>query len=210
MPHIHKYLAEAFGAFMLACIVGSSILAPGFSTPLAAGLTLGLLVYILGTISGTHINPEVTIAMWSIKKIPSKDAVFYVLAQLIGGFVALLKLQYEFGRAPAPVFASTPTVLDVGLSQFMGEMAGAFVLVLGVSAVVHRRVQDAAVGLVIGGALLLGIVVATPLSLGVLNPAVALGIGAFSWQYFVAPVIGALAAAWLYRYFDRNETLHAM
>lgn len=66
---MNKYIAEAIGTFALTLAVGLS-LAGEFpvSTPILAALTLGLFVYSVGHLSGTHLNPAVTIGAWSIKK----------------------------------------------------------------------------------------------------------------------------------------------
>ena len=85
-----KYIAEMLGTFGLTLAVSISLasLFP-VSTPVIAALTLGLLVYSLGAISGTHINPAVTIGLWSLKKIATKDAVFYIVSQFLGAGLAL-------------------------------------------------------------------------------------------------------------------------
>ncbi|MBM3231745.1 aquaporin, partial [Candidatus Peregrinibacteria bacterium] len=92
------------------------------------------------------------------------------------------------------------TVLGMGADGLwivLGEAAGAFLLVLGITAVVDGRVQSEASGLTIGSSLLLGILVAAHFSAGILNPAVAVGLGSISLSYLIGPVIGGIAAAQL-------------
>jgi len=188
-----KYLAEFLGTFALALAVALS-LAGKFPvpTPVIAGLALGVCVYTFGAISGTHINPAITIGLLAIGKIGIKDAAAYIVAQFAGGGLALYVSGVILGSHP-PV-----TAVD-NLSVFGGEALGAFWLAVGVASVVLGKAPAAAAGLTIGGSLLLGISFAAPLSNGVLNPAVALGIGSFSLVYVLGPIVGAAIAMLLYR-----------
>lgn len=191
---LRNYLAEFVGTFFLSLTVGMSILnglatPNAFVTPLAAGLTLGLFVYTVGAISGSHLNPAVTLALATLKKISPLDAILYILAQLAGAALSMLALTY-LSTEPPYVTAGEPTMTIVL------EAIGAFILIFGISAVVHKKVDDDASGLVIGGSLFLGVF----LTGGVLNPAVALALKANSAIYFLAPILGTLAGAWLYKY----------
>jgi len=188
-----KYLAEFLGTFALALAVALS-LAGKFPvpTPVIAGLALGVCVYTFGAISGTHINPAITIGLLAIGKIGIKDAAAYIVAQFAGGGLALCVSGVILGSHP-PV-----TAVD-NLNVFGGEALGAFWLAVGVASVVLGKAPAAAAGLTIGGSLLLGISFAAPLSNGVLNPAVALGIGSFSLVYVLGPIVGAAIAMLLYK-----------
>ncbi|MBI3696807.1 MAG: aquaporin [Acidobacteria bacterium] len=188
-----KYLAEFLGTFALALAVGLS-LAGKFPvpTPVVAGLTLGICVYTMGAISGTHINPAITIGLLAIRKISVKDAVAYLVAQFAGAALAM-----AVGRAF--VAPAALTVVDSG-ATFGAEALGAFWLAFGVASVVYGKAPAAASGLTIGGSLLLGITLAAAGSNGVLNPAVALGIGSLSIAYVVGPIGGAVLAMLLYRF----------
>ena len=79
-----KYLAEFIGTFGLAFVVllVGAVGMPGSLVAVVAALTLGLFVYTIGPVSGCHINPAVTLAQLSVKKITAKDALFYILIQL--------------------------------------------------------------------------------------------------------------------------------
>lgn len=188
-----KHIAEFIGTFALTTAVALSlILNLPLATPLVAALTLMLFVYTIGDISGAHLNPAVTIGLASIKKISGKEAAFYLVAQFLGALVAMVVVKGLTSETPNLLVENTASVGTV-------EAFGAFFLVFGVCAVVLDKVKTAASGLVIGGSLLLGILMTAGLSNGVLNPAVALGIGSFSVMYVVGPIIGGVFAALLYQ-----------
>jgi len=161
-------------------------------TPVVAGLALMTCVYTMGAISGTHINPAITIGLLSIGKIGVKDAVGYVVAQFAGAGLAIAVRAFL-------VTGPTGAVAADAAVPFVAEILGTFWLAVGVASVVHGNAPGEASGVVIGGSLLLGIAVAGHGSNGVLNPAVALGIGSVSVTYLLAPILGAVAAMWVYR-----------
>jgi glycerol uptake facilitator-like aquaporin len=99
-----------------------------------------------------------------------------------------------FGAGLSGESASIPH--DSYLSVGIAEAVGAFFLAFAVCTVTQKRVDPAVSGLVVGGSLLLGIYLAFPFSNGILNPAVALGIGSFGAMYILGPVVGAVAGAW--------------
>ena len=95
MSDTKKYLAELLGTFVLvfigtasAVVAGKSIGFLGIS--LAFGISVLVMVYAIGHISGCHINPAITIAMLVNGKIPAKDAVIYIIVQCIGAIIASL------------------------------------------------------------------------------------------------------------------------
>ena len=189
-----KYVAEFVGTFLLTLAVLTSLtFSLPLATPIAAGLTLMLVVYTLGPISGAHINPAVTLSLLSVKKVSPVDAVLYIVAQFVGAVAAMGVLSALGGSLPAVGGADSVAI-------FVAEALGAFVLLFGISAVVHGKVDDDISGIIIGGSLLLGILLAARASNGVLNPAVAVGIGSISATYILAPIVGGLIAVWLYKY----------
>lgn len=190
---MNKYVGEAVGTGVLTMVVALA-LAGTFPVPVPvlAALTLGLFVYSLGHLSGTHINPAVTIGAWSIGKISTDDAIKYVIAQFIGAGAALLVVGSLVTVATPPLKAD----LAIGLA----EMIGAALFTFGIASVVYGKTPAVMSGMVVGGSLLLGISVAALIgSNGVLNPAVALGIGSFNVMYVLGPILGSVLGMQLYK-----------
>ncbi|MDH3734218.1 MAG: aquaporin [Gemmatimonadota bacterium] len=193
--------AELLGTFMLTLAVLISVNTTGFPipTPVIAGLTLGLLVYTIGPVSGCHINPAVTIGLFSIGKIEAMSAAGYIAVQIIGAFAALGIGGALFSPGADVIAANT---FDVGVA----ELLGAFVFLFGIASVVLGRVPAVMSGIVIGGSLALGVSFAAHTSNGVLNPAVAFGIGSFSLAYVWGPIVGAVVGCFLSRALEEAST----
>lgn len=188
-----KYIVEAVGTFALALAVGLSLVGKfPIPTPVLAGLVLGLFAYSVGHVSGTHINPAITLGAWSIKKISSKHALFYIIAQFVGAAIALWVIHGTVGAATLVVSTSWRTAF--------AECLGTLLFGFGVASLIFGKAPSDASGFVAGGSLLLGISVAAMIgSNGVLNPAVALGIGSFNWVYVLAPIVGSILGMQLYK-----------
>ena len=192
----HKYLAELVGTFVLCLAVSLSLTgAFALSTPLAAGMALGLGVYTLGSVSGAHFNPAITIGLLTIGKITGRNAKYYIISQIIGAALAVLFLKYCL-KLPVADLAASNSPQIVG-----AEFIGAFVFAMGVAAATLGKVTAGASGLTVGGSLLLGIAIAAAAgSNAVLNPAVALAVGTFSFTYLIGPIVGAILAMTAYKY----------
>src|SRR5579859_5435454 len=125
---MNKYIMEFIGTFFLVLTIGCAVVihGTGVIAPLAIGSILMVMIYAGGHISGGHYNPAVTLAVWIRGKCPSKDVVPYWLAQIVGGVVAAVVLNYLKGQATA-----TPMVLEPGralLAEFLFTFALAFVV----------------------------------------------------------------------------------
>ncbi|KKP32452.1 MAG: hypothetical protein A2312_04070 [Candidatus Staskawiczbacteria bacterium RIFOXYB2_FULL_32_9] len=193
---IKKYIAEAVGTMALTLVVTLS-LAGKFpvSTPVLAGLTLALFVYTIGHISGSHINPAVTIGAWSIKKISNKDAIAYIISQFFGAAVAIIIVtacKIEFAQMEL-----SNTSLLVGFAELLGTAFFAF----GIASVIYGKTPKDISGVVIGASLFFGIAISALLGAsGILNPAVAFGIKSFGFMYVLGPVIGSVLGMQAYKY----------
>jgi glycerol uptake facilitator-like aquaporin len=194
-----SHIAEAIGTFALTLAVALSLSGTfPVPTPVLAGLVLGLFVYSIGHISGTHINPAVTIGLWSTGKVKNTDALWYIVAQFIGAGLAMFVATKGLSPMATLTVANSTQVL-------VAETLGTMFFTFGIAAVVFGKVYSGASGAVIGGSLLLGITFAALLgSNGVLNPAVAFGIGSFNLMYVLGPIIGSIIGMNAYKYLKKD------
>jgi MIP family channel proteins len=219
-------VAEALGTFLFVFIgAGSVVLASSIqgadtgglvAVAFAHGLALAVLISALGPISGGHFNPAVTFAVWITGRIEPVRAALYVAVQLIGALLAALALQLVFNVAAwEPVHTGTPAVLAaVGITgAVVIEAILTVVLVLAVfgTAIDPRapKVGGFAIGLAVTADVLMG----GPLPGAAMNPArwfgpaVASGTFADWYVWWIGPLLGAAAAALVYRFAleDRGE-----
>ncbi len=192
-----KYIAEFIGTAVLTlAIVGSIVNGSGFVTILTVGITLALLVATLGAISGSHVNPAVTLGLLSIGKINWREALAYIIAQFAGAALALIMVRVHEVQLPA---------LDYSFTWFImcAEFIGATIFTFGIASIVlsyDSTKAESKAPFVIGGSLTLGATLAAGLgSNAILNPAVAFGIGSFGLAYIIGPVLGGIAGVWLFK-----------
>jgi len=164
------------------------------ATPFVAAIVLGILVTVLGSVSGAHINPAITFGLWTIKKIDAGRAVMYIIAQLAGASVALLLAHYFMSSLSLDKFTG-PASMQLFLAEAIGTMALGF----GVAAAVLNNKSGHEAGVVVGGSLFMGIVFAAfATGAGILNPAVMLGLQSVSWAFILGPIVGAVIGMQLY------------
>ncbi len=189
-----KYIAEIIGTASLTGIVSLSILGVfPIPTPVLAALVLGLFVYSIGHISGAHINPAVTIGAWSIGKLPAREAILYIISQAIGAGISFVIVSVLVATPHVAVAANTVLVAAA-------ECIGTFLFTFGIASVIYGRTPSQLSGAVVGGSLLLGISFAVLIgSNGVLNPAVALGIGSLNLAYLFGPIVGSILGMQTYK-----------
>ncbi|MDA1079957.1 MAG: aquaporin [bacterium] len=188
-------LTELIGTFLLTAVILFSINNPLFpiATPVLAAVMLGTFVYTCGWISGAHINPAITIGLASIGKIARPLMIQYIAAQMLGALLAKFFLSLFVVKA-------TPMLIQSSATIGFAEALGAAVFAFGVAAVVFAKTPKSFSGVVVGSSLFIGISLAAIASLGVLNPAVAIGLGAHSIPYILGPIIGSVLGFNLYKY----------
>lgn len=198
-------LAELLGTFTLTFVVLSvskSAIGIPYFIAIAAGLTLAIMTLVFGKTQGLHVNPAVTFSMWTVKKIGTLQGLTYIVAQFMGAAFAWRLYTYLL-NGPVPSIAGK----EFDWRIFVAEMVGTTIFILGVSAAVYKNYEGGKLAATVGGALILGIIVASSLSNAVLNPAVALGIQSWSKEYVVAPLVGGLLAANIYYLLFTGERL---
>lgn len=184
---LHKLTVEFAGTFILASVILNSMSDPVFpvATPVIAALTLSLLVYLFGDISGCQINPAITFGLMVSGKIPVKTAIYYILTQVVAGVTAFLFVS-AYGRDGLQNLS-----FDYSLPSLIGEIVGMTFFGFGVASVINSRISRELSGLSVGTSLFIGIIIAHHYSLGLLNPAVAIAGHVWNISYVVSPLLGS-------------------
>lgn len=205
---VRKAVAEALATFLFVLSIIAAVNSGSALTPLAIGIALAVLVYATGHISGAHLNPAVSVAVFIRGGLSAADLIAYIVAQLIGAVLAAL---VSFAVWPA---AGEALEIDLG-KAFVVELVFTLVLAWVVLNVATSKDTDgnSFYGLAIGGVVFVGAAAVGSISGGGFNPAVALGLSvsgqfdwAYLWLYVIAPVVGAAIAAVLFRVLNADET----
>jgi aquaporin Z len=221
-----KYAAELVGTFVLVFMgCGSAVFSALLGIPLiiglvgiafAFGLSVLVMVYAIGGISGCHINPAITISMLVARKISAKDAVAYIIVQCVGGIiaagllygVALGNPNYSLatiGLGQNGYGIASPAGFSLA-SAFVAEVVLTFIFLLVIHGSTSEKAPKGFAGLSIGLSLVLIHIVGIPITGTSVNPARSLGPAlvmgivdstALSqlWLFIAAPIIGGILAA---------------
>jgi aquaporin Z len=193
-------VAEFLGTATLALVAMGAARYFNFTAPwyvgLAVGIALATLVGTIGKVSGAHVNPAITLGLWTLRKISATTAAAYVAAQLLGGLVAFAFVEY----------ITNTDVINAGMSAFdsrifIAELVGTAIFGFGVAAVVMQKLEGMQAAFTVGMSLFLGILVASMVAPGFLNPAVALAFNSWDKTTVVAPLIGSVIGMNLYSFF---------
>ncbi|UUX93565.1 MIP/aquaporin family protein [Methanoplanus endosymbiosus] len=199
--------------------------AGGLSTWLAIGLAFGIVIaaviYAFGRVSGAHINPAVTIALWAKGKFPAGDTGAYIVAQLIGAVFGSLLFAFSVGDQAVLIGGLGATAPFPGISMgeaILAEFIGTFVLmsvIMGVA--VDEKAPSGFAGLIIGLTVAGIITTIGNISGASLNPARSFGpmvgdlllggpnvTGSFI-IYLIGPILGAVVAVFLYEWINKED-----
>lgn len=186
-----EFLGTAILAFTIVNVSHSTIGIPYFIA-MAAGLVMALMGLGLGR--DVHLNPALTIGLWTARQIKTTKAVAYIIVQLLGGWAAYALYKYFAQGHPVQ---SLPTAYDSHI--LVAEALGAFVFSFVLAGVWYQKLHWLARAVAAGGALSIGMIISAVGSAAFLNPAVALAANAWSWgTYVLGPVLGALIGVNLY------------
>lgn len=189
-------VAEFIGTGALTLLILSvqrSTIGVPFFVAIAAGLTVILMTFAFGRISGGYFNPALVIGMWTARKINTVTSVLYIVVQMLGAWAAYGLYTYYVNNTLQPVGG------DFSGRVLTAEIVGTAIFAFGVAAAVYQRAALGLTAAMAGLALTIGIVSASAASLGLLNPAVAFGIRAWVLgTYVLGPIIGAIIGVQLY------------
>lgn len=225
---MNRYLAEFAGTWVLIVAGLGTAMYDGkneghLGISLAFGFALLALVYVIGPISGCHINPAVTVGLAVANRCKWSDVPWYVIAQFLGGacgfgtLVLVLFLSGKYDQSMAVAVANGydfNSPLGVGWAgAFITEAFMTMVLVLTVLGATAEG-APAAGGVAIGTALAVANFVAIPITNASINPARSFGPALYAqgdaltqlWLFIVAPVVGGVVAALVYRLVSRKAT----
>ena len=229
---VQKYLAEFLGTFALLFLGGGAAVftagelgnARVILVSFAFGLTVLAMAYVFGDVSGGHFNPAVTLSMALSRRMPSRDVIPYIVAQLLGGIIGILVI---FGITQGPSTPFLPARLGALASQcysgsgapagcmysvgsvFLLELVVTFLFVLVIQFVTRPENGAKNVApMVIGLTLVLGNLLAIPVDGASLNPVRSFAPALIaqywsgngwaiqeSWLFWVAPILGGLLAS---------------
>ena len=215
-----KYIAEFLGTFTLVLFgCGVAVFSGSLATTaFAFGLALTAAAYAIGSISGCHINPAVSLAMLILKKLDVKDFIGYVIAQIAGAFAGsgVLMLIIHFaddkghfeGKLGQNLFGIGN---GIGLNMWgalTAEIVLTFIFVLVIIGVTSDKGTSSLAGLAIGGALVVIHLIGIKLTGTSVNPARSLAPAVLAggqaleqvWVFIVAPLIGAAIAALVWKF----------
>ena len=226
-----KYSAEFLGTFWLVlggC--GSAVLTAAFpnvgigllGVALAFGLTVMTMAFAIGHISGCHLNPAVSIGLWAGGRFPAKELLPYIIAQVVGAIVAggVLYLiasgkqgfDLSAGFASNGYGAHSPGGYSL-LAALITEIVMTMMFLLVILGATDKRVPEGFAPIAIGLCLTLIHLISIPVTNTSVNPARSTGVALFVgdwaiaqlWLFWIAPIVGGLLGAVIYRFIGASE-----
>ena len=229
--NMRMYAAEMFGTFWLVlggC--GSAVLAAAFpdvgigllGVSLAFGLTVLTMAFAIGHISGCHLNPAVSIGLWAGGRFEAKQLLPYIISQVLGGLIAggvlFVIASGKEGFDVAAGFASngygahSPGGYSL-LAALVTEIVMTMMFLLVILGATDKRAPQGLAPIAIGLCLTLIHLISIPVTNTSVNPARSTGVAVFVggwaigqlWLFWVAPIIGAIIGATVYRAIGSTE-----
>jgi len=221
-----KFTAELIGTFWLVlggC--GTAVFAAPhvgvLGVSVAFGLTVLTMAYAIGHISGCHLNPAVSVGLWAGGRLRARELPVYVIAQVVGAVLAAGVILLVAKQAPGGYDAAAKGLAANGYGAhspdgygLLGGLAAEFLLtflfLLVILGVTSKRAPAGFAGIAIGLCLTLIHLISIPITNTSVNPARSTGpalfVGGWAlsqlWMFWVAPIVGALAAGGVSRWFE--------
>jgi len=228
---MRKYAAEFFGTFWLVlggC--GSAVLAAAFprlgigllGVALAFGLTVLTMAYAIGHISGCHLNPAISIGLWAGGRFPAKELLPYIISQVLGAIaaggvlyiIATGKADFTVsaGFAANGYEAHSPGGYSL-VAALVTEVVMTMMFLLIIMGATDKRAPQGFAPIAIGLGLTLIHLISIPVTNTSVNPARSTGVALFVgdwaiaqlWLFWLAPIVGALVGAVIYRFIIGSE-----
>ena len=225
-----KLGAEFIGTFWLVlggC--GSAVLAASFpnvgigllGVSLAFGLTVLTMAFAIGHISGCHLNPAVSIGLWSGGRFSSSELGPYIIAQIAGGIagaavlyiIATGKAGFEVGGFASNGYGEHSPGGYSLIAALVTEVVMTFMFLLIILGATDKRAPQSFAPIAIGLGLTLIHLISIPVTNTSVNPARSTGVALFAggwaisqlWMFWVAPIVGAILAGIVYRWLGSQE-----
>ncbi len=220
---MRKYIAEFLGTLTLVLFgCGIAVVSGGnlVATALAFGLAIVASAYVIGNISGCHVNPAVSLAMALSKRMKWKEFAFYVVSQVLGalagcGILYLILTNTDLGVTAlgANGFESLSATNITLLGAIVTEVVLTFFFIYTILGVTSDKVNGHATGIVIGLTLTFVHLLGIPLTGTSVNPARSLAPAIFLggealkqvWVFVVAPFVGAVLAAFVFKHLNKEK-----
>lgn len=218
-----KYISECIGTAVLVLMgCGIAVVSGGnlVATALAFGLSIVAMAYVIGNISGCHVNPAVSLAMFINKKMDLKDFIGYIVAQVIGAFVGAGLLYFILSSTTAGVTGLGTNGFGDGygleismIGAFIVEVVLTFIFVYTILGVTSDEKKSSIAGIVIGLTLVFVHLMGINLTGTSVNPArslapaIIMGGEALKqvWLFIVAPLVGATISAVVFRFLNKEK-----
>lgn len=220
-----KYVCEFIGTAVLVLFgCGSAAIAGGtlgtLGIALAFGLSIVAMAYVIGDVSGCHINPAVTLAMFLSKKISFKECAFYMIAQVLGAILGIGLLYVIMKSAGMEIvslgqngFGEASAVGINMIGAILVEVILTFVFIFTILGVTSNEKMSSVTGIVIGLTLAFVHIMGIPLTGTSVNPARSLAPALFLggealkqvWVFIVAPFIGSALAALTFKFLGKES-----
>lgn len=230
-------VAELLGTMILiiagpgAVVIGKTVGLPVGVLGVALAFGLGLLcaAYMIGSISGCHINPAVTISLWAMKKTEGKLVLFYLVGQVLGALVGagLLALILDTGNYRTSNKLGTQDLFTIASNGYGSHSPGGFALgsviiaeivltgifLLVIVSTTRKSMPAGFTGLAVGLMLTLVHIVLIPIDNASVNPARSLATAVYAdgwalkqlWVFVVFPIVGGLIAAGIWKFLVQPE-----